>query len=347
MNKKINKSNNNSRINQIENNDKIDVFNKNYLYYKKYNSNKENLYNKYYCSYTNEPYIYSKIESDKLINEANRKAFSNLFNELDSDQDNLINSLNINLNNIPDNVLKIIEPLLIELKEDNHTLNQDEFIKAMTKLFENISSTDRRQIINEYHKRRQNNINGNNKNNFINNYNKNINKPRKNYSFFKNERDSNTSHLTNVSNNRFITRNYVSTDNNNFDNNFLSSRPKTPVYGMIQKNKGYNYFNINLNNKNKNLKTITNNNTNKLAHKHFMKVQKMMNDYNNKYKTNLNNYKININNCFDNGYKMNKNNRIVKNKSNKESFRNIILNENKKFSCINDCTFNNYLKNLN
>ena len=338
---------NKNKINEIENNDKIDVFNKNYLYYKKYNSNKEKLYNKYYYSYTNEPHIYSKIESDKLINEANTKAFSNLFNELDSDQDNLITSLTINLNNIPDNVLKIIEPLLIELKEDNQTLNQDEFIKAMTKLFENISSTDRRQIINEYNKRRQNNINGNNKKSLINSYNKNIKKPRKNYSFSKKERDSDTSHLTNISNNKVFTRNYISTDNNNFDNNFLSCRPKTPGYGMLHKNKRNNYFNSNINN-NKELKTITNHNTNKLAHKHFIRVQKMMNDYNNKYKTNSNNNKININNCFDNGYKINKNNnKIENNKTNKESYRNIILNGNKKFSCINDCTFNNYLKNLN
>ena len=32
----------------------------------------------------------------------------------------------------------MIELLLIELKEDNQALNQDEFIKAMNKLFESI-----------------------------------------------------------------------------------------------------------------------------------------------------------------------------------------------------------------
>ena len=331
------KKNNNISLDEIDSNQKMDVFNKNYLYYKKYNSNKEKLYNKYYYNYTNEPYIYSKTQSDKLLNEANNKAFSNLFNELDSDQDNLITSLNINLNNIPNNILKIIEPLLIELKEDNQTLNQDEFIKAMTKLFENISSTERRQLVNEYNNRKQKNINDKNK-------------IRKNNSLIKNERKNNiTNYISNINNNRIKTRNYVSTDNNNFDNNYLSCRPRTPVYNKVNKNSSYSYFN-NLNIK-KNQKTIVNNNTNKLAHQHFMRVQKMMNDYNNKYTYTNNNYKVNDSECFDRnsvGQRYQNNNCVLLNtKTPKITYRGIFSNENKKFSSINDCTFNNYLKNLN
>ena len=137
---------------------KMDIFNKNYLYWKKYNSNKEKLYNKFYNN-INEPHFFSKVQSKKYLNEANYKAFSNLFNELDSDQDNLITSLSMNLSNIPNNILKIIEPLLVELKEDQQTLNQEEFIKAMSKLFENISSTERRQLISEYTNTKQRNTN--------------------------------------------------------------------------------------------------------------------------------------------------------------------------------------------
>ena len=326
------KSTNNPNIN---NNEKIDVFNKNYLYYKKYDSNKEKLYNKYYYNHTNEPHIYSKIQSDKLLSEANHKAFCNLFNELDSDQDNLITSLNINLSNIPDNILKILEPLLIELKEDNQTLNQDEFIRAMNRLFENISSIERRQLINEYNNRRQ-------KNNYINNYNKNINKERKNYSLIK--KDS-------FNNKRMITRSYMTstTDNNDFDNNYFSNRPKTPIYNKIKKNNTYiNYFNSNkiydINNK-KSQKTIVNNNTNKLAHKHFMRIQKMMNDYNNKYK---NKYNYNDKNIKNNGnFDVKHNFNSLLSKIPKNSHRSALLNENGKFSSINDCTFNNYLKSLN
>ena len=331
---------NNSRknINNInnENDEKIDVFNKNYLYYKKYDSNKEKLYNKYYYNYTNEPHIYSKLQSDKLLSEATNKAFCNLFNELDSDQDNLITVLNINLSNIPDNILKILEPLLIELKEDNQSLNQNEFVKAMNKLFENISSIERRQLINEYNNRRQKNINDKNK--YLNNYNHNLHNSRKNNSLIKKEKD-NSINNNNYSSKRMITRSNITTDNNNFDNNYLSSRPKTPVYNMVKKNNGYNFFS-NLNNQ-KSQKTIVNNNTNKLAQKHFMRIQKMMDDYSNKYK-NTNNEK-NLYNCFDKKINYSGlNNKIPKN-----NCRDLMLNENKKFSSINDCTFSNYIKNLN
>ena len=334
---------NNGNINEIEGDDKIDVFNKNYLYYKKYNSNKEKLY-QYYYNNTNEPHIFSKVESEKLLNEANNKAFSNLFNELDSDQDNLITSFHINLNNIPNNILKIIEPLLIELKEDNQTLNQDEFIKAMTKLFENISSTERRQIINEYNNRRQRNISDKNDNIPIN-YNKN----KKNNSLSKNKNNNlnNINYKNYNSQSRMLTRNYVSTENNNFDSHYLSCRPRTPVYKMVHKNSSYDYFN-NLNKK-KSQKTIVNNNTNKLAHKHFMRIQKMMSDYNNKYKTSMNQNNMETeNDCFDRYNVVQRNNNGILNaKTPKFSYRSIFLNENKKFNSINDCTFNNYLKNLN
>ena len=333
--------NNNFSLDEIKNNEKMDVFNKNYLYYKKYNSNKAKLYNKYYDNYTNEPFIFSKIQSDKLLNEANNKAFSNLFNELDSDQDNLITSLHINLNNIPNNIIKIIEPLLIELKEDNQTLNQDEFIKAMTKLFENISSTERRLLVNEYNNRKQKAIKDKN---LLNNFNK--NKIRKNNSLTNGLRKNNISNINNFSNSRMNTRNNISTDNNNFDNNYMSCRPRTPVYNMVNKSSSYSYFN-NLSKK-KSQKTITYNNTNKLAHKHFMKVQKMMSDYNNKY-TPINNNKVNDNDCFDKiiAGQRNQNSSILNTKTPKISYRSILLNKNKKFTLINNCTFNNYLKNLN
>ena len=262
-------------INNEISTENMDIFNKNYLYWKKYNLNKENLYNKFYEK-KNEPIFYSKIISDKIINESNRKAFSNLFNILDSDQDDLITSVSINLNNIPEKIIKIIQPLLIELKEDNQTLNQDEFIKAMNKLFENISFTDRRELINEY-----NNYNTKKQNNEKNN--------------LMNQKDIN---------------NY---------SHFNFSRSKTPIFIEY--------------NKNMKEKKVVNKNTNKLAEKHFLKMQKMMDVYNNKYNLNLN-----------------KNNKMSHyNKTPNTNYNHFFKddNKNKKFSSINDCTFNNYLKNLN
>jgi hypothetical protein len=257
----------------------MDIFNKNYLYWKKYSLNKENLYNKFYQN-KGEPNFYSKIISDKLVHESNRKAFINLFNILDSDQDDLITSVSINLNNIPEKIIKIIEPLLIELKEDNQTLSQEEFIRAMNKLFENISFLDRRELIREYsdfNMRKQNLFENNNKN---------------------------------------INKKYL------YDySNFNFSRAKTPMP-------------IN-NYENKKETKIVNKNTNKLAEKHYLKMQKMMDIYNTKYniKSNKNN-----NNKFYSKTSCNNYNHFFNGNNN---------NKNKKFTSINDCTFNNYLKNLN
>jgi hypothetical protein len=325
------KRNNNSVKYEDENEKKIDIFNKNYLYWKKYNSNKEKLYNKYYNN-INEPHFFSKVQSTKYLNEANYKAFSNLFNELDSDQDNLITSLTMNLSNIPNNILKIIEPLLVELKEDQQTLNQDEFIKAMGKLFENISSTERRQLISEYNNTRQKNAN---KDILMRNSNKN----KKNYSLIKKDTDNNLNfnNISNINNSRMSKKSYLIFDDNNFDNNFLSSRPKTPIYNMNQKN----------NKKEKeNSKINMNNNTNILAYKHYLKVQKMMKDcnsFNNKNNNDFYNNKFD-DSCFDGKP-------CYRNQRNYVSYcmtpKTIFLDENKKFSLINDYTYNNYLKNLN
>ena len=313
--KKVNNSTNNINLNDQEN---IDIFKKNYLYWKKYNLDKEKLYDKFYEN-SNGPIFYNKIKSDKIVSEANKKAFINLFNVLDSDQDDLITSVSINLNNVPNNIIKIIEPLLIELKEDNQTLNQEEFIKAMNKLFENISSIDRRHLINEY-------SNYNLKKNRINLYkNKNIK-----------------------------INNYYKFNNNNI-NNIFSSRPKTPLYNNCNNIYKNNMFNNNpgcISNLQPNKeKKIVNKNTNKLAEKHYIKMQKMMNNYNNKY--NIYSKPTNKNDINKDSFIGNKsrfNNNLLYNKTPNSNYMNFFCNNNsnnKKFTFINDCTFNNYLKNLN
>ena len=340
------KRNNNSIKYEDENEKKMDIFNKNYLYWKKYNSNKEKLYNKFYNN-INEPHFFSKVQSKKYLNEANYKAFSNLFNELDSDQDNLITSLSMNLSNIPNNILKIIEPLLVELKEDQQTLNQEEFIKAMSKLFENISSTERRQLISEYTNTKQRNTN---KINLMKNSNK--IKSKKNYSLIKRDTDNNLNfnNISNINNSRMSKKSYLYFDDNNFDNNFLSSRPKTPIYNMSQKNNKYNFNLLNKNNKmeKENSKINVNNNTTILAYKHYLKVQKMMencnyNNFNNRNNNDLYNNKFD-DSCFDDKPCYgNQRNYVTYSMTPKSIF----LDENKNFSLINDYTYNNYLKNLN
>ena len=137
--------------NNEKNNFEEDIFQKNYLAYKKYDLNKEKLLKKYYQNIPgkNKENNTKKV-NDKIVSKNKIRAFNNLFNVLDSDQDGIISGINININNLQNNILNIIQPLLFELKEDNLTLTKEEFVTAMNKLFEDISLIEKGEIINKY-----------------------------------------------------------------------------------------------------------------------------------------------------------------------------------------------------
>ena len=80
--------------------------------------------------------------------------------------------ININLNNLNDEIKRIINLLIEELREDNHTLEENEFIDAMNKLYKELSIKDKHIILNNY-KNKPNGNNFNNKKNKVN-YLKNI-----------------------------------------------------------------------------------------------------------------------------------------------------------------------------
>ena len=131
--------------------DEEDIFQKNYQIYKKYDLKKENLIKKYKNDLQqSNQVIKAKRINEKIFKENKIKAFKNIFNDLDSDQDGIISGININIKKIPKKIIDIIQPLLIELKEDNQTLNKDEFILAMNEYFEDISFIEKREIINIY-----------------------------------------------------------------------------------------------------------------------------------------------------------------------------------------------------
>ena len=267
---KSKKKYNNEETKSINYNESI--FQKNYTYWKKYNLDKEKLYKKYYANNKNEPIPCTKKQNEKIMHEAKMRAFKNLFKDLDGDQDNLINGINININKIPNNIYNIIEPLLNELKEDNQSLNQEEFIEAMNKLFEDISSLERRIIINIYSKKMKKNKSLNIYNSYLNNY--------------------------------------------SFGNN--NKRSSTPNCCVDEKNRSVPH---------------TNNNTNKLAFKHYKKISRLLDNI---YK--IDNKKYNIIN-------LNKSKNEKTNENKHFGTENNKIDDNFRYIC--NCTFNNYIKKLN
>ena len=146
------------------------------------------------------------------------KIFKSLFNELDSDHDDLITCLTINLENIFKFIIKILEPILNELKEDEQTLNCEEFILVMKKLFEDTPMIEKQKLINYF----QNKIKFNNYNNNISKRNKtpyyyNFSSYFKNNNSIKNNNDSRTHSSKNITINNKEEIKEEESDEKNFD----------------------------------------------------------------------------------------------------------------------------------
>ena len=74
--------------------------------------------------------------TDLVYNKKKIEQFEKIFRLIDQDEDGSISSLNISLKNIPQQLLRIINPIIQLLKEDNVKLNLIEFIKECEYLFE-------------------------------------------------------------------------------------------------------------------------------------------------------------------------------------------------------------------
>lgn len=74
---------------------------------------------------TNELYSKKKVEQ-----------FEKIFRLLDQDEDGVISSLNITVKNLPQQIVRIINPIIQLLKEDNIKLTLVEFVKECDYLFE-------------------------------------------------------------------------------------------------------------------------------------------------------------------------------------------------------------------
>lgn len=87
------------------------------------------------------------LGSKDIIEEKKNKIFTNIFKILDSDRDDIITKLSVNDKALPKNIQKIFEPIITELKDENETLNQKEFITACQHLFSMLSYNEKREIL--------------------------------------------------------------------------------------------------------------------------------------------------------------------------------------------------------
>ena len=73
--------------------------------------------------------------SDKLVESMLKSSLVEIFNHLDSDNDNEISSESIGIQSLPSEILEILAPLLCEMEKMNETLDRDEFVDSATRLY--------------------------------------------------------------------------------------------------------------------------------------------------------------------------------------------------------------------
>ena len=253
-----------------KNNNNLDVYTRNYTIAKQEEDKRDTLYNKYYRNKKENPIPVqnSKRQNKKIIDKIHKSVFDTIFKELDSDQDGLISPIHINTEKLPNQILTIIEPLINELKDDNQTLSNEDFINAMNSLYNDLTIVDKHTLINTYRNtsKRSNSLSNNKNNTTINSkmnlQNKSTINKNKNVSSVDNKRkiDVNTERLANNHDKRIeqmfdnYMRIYNNKDYNNiyFDNNYNNQH--TVQSSNLNKSE---YFN----NKNNNTSIRDNNNS--------------------------------------------------------------------------------------
>ena len=75
-------------------------------------------------------------KSQNLFYKMKIKSFKKIFSLLDSDQDKIISIMCISINNIPQNIKAIIQPIIKKLKEENCNISENEFIDYCLLIYE-------------------------------------------------------------------------------------------------------------------------------------------------------------------------------------------------------------------
>ena len=126
-------------------NNKYEKYYRQYLYGQKYEKRKQYLTEKYYedkfkfpecCQMTND-----------IFNHKKEKAFKKLFKILDGDNDGKISYNCINIKHLSLDIQNILEPIILELKEENEILNEKEFIFVCERYYQTLKYDQKRKLI--------------------------------------------------------------------------------------------------------------------------------------------------------------------------------------------------------
>ena len=124
-----------------------DTFNKLYSDHKK-QSVKKQKYEKEIQERFSPLESFASEQSNEIYLKQKVNSFEKIFSILDKDQDGIISKFNVYTNGLDKKIQKIISPIIIELKEDNQTLNKEEFCAACFKLFDTLNYLQKKEVMN-------------------------------------------------------------------------------------------------------------------------------------------------------------------------------------------------------
>ena len=151
-------------INEYERPENFNIFTNLYNESLKYKNKKLELANQFINQEKmNSSASHVNLESVELFEVKKERAFRKIFQKLDKDKDELITKVNIEVKALPPKIQEILAPIVDELKEENETLTENEFVTACYQLYETLTYPEKTEIIN-YGKNesdKKNNINYN------------------------------------------------------------------------------------------------------------------------------------------------------------------------------------------
>ena len=76
-----------------------------------------------------------------------KKLFTSIFDQLDSDQDGVLSSTQIETNALDLDLLKVLDPILIEIEENGERHTEKSFLKRCKKLYDGLDPAQRSVIL--------------------------------------------------------------------------------------------------------------------------------------------------------------------------------------------------------
>ena len=118
-----------------------------YNYAQKY---RQNYIEKYNDSNYNgiEQCVFTSERSNYIVNSKKEEVFRKIFRLLDGDEDGIISRIYVDTRKVPKDIMKLLNPIITELKSENETLNEREFIIACSHMYNLMNFSDRKTLLN-------------------------------------------------------------------------------------------------------------------------------------------------------------------------------------------------------